>query len=384
VAGLLEDSNNVAISNAELVLIAQPTQAQTDSAATSMTPLSRGYTDGSGDFTLTTPDPSTLSQYADPSGEIDFIVIAPGTAATPFYFSRLLTHVASQWFLHDGGWGPIGGIPGTPQTLADDGDDSFDAPVDATIGGSGSDQETGEGFDAATYPEDGTPDSTTGSVGGVGTCTKSKPLKIYRNRPAIVGQFFSTLGTASTWTNTKAGSAIYSDFEYSAGAKSTIGVAISPTGEVGSFTQSGTKSRASTATMGFARDYNDGGWYHQTYFDAARYLNTCPVMQAWYSVEPYQWDGGEPPHPVTGASPPSGVSACVNFNAGDYWDRTDTRAITWTNGFGLGSIIGLDVSVRTGYNTDADLSIHYNTRGRLCGREKPGVTPYVLVAHKPS
>lgn len=35
---------------------------------------------------------------------------------------------------------------------------------------------------------------------------------------------------------------------------------------------SGTKSKDANGLVGFPKDYNDGGWLHQTYFDSARYL----------------------------------------------------------------------------------------------------------------
>lgn len=357
VSGTLRDAGDHVLAGQPLVLIVQPTDdTMTIGTTVAMTAVSRGYTDDSGRFSLTVPDPSALVPDAAPGGLVDFVVYAPGSTARPFYFSRRLTLDTDGYALLSPGSPPSTVNTGTARARSSAA--STHVPVTAV---------------PAPSPE----------VGG-GTCTKTK-LKELPAREGIVGQYYSTLGKASHWKSTDKGSAVWSEFHYGEGADSAIGVAVSDSGKYGSFSQSGTKSKDSSGLVGFGHDYNDGGWLHQTYFDSARYRSTCPET-SWYTVEPDGWRGGSDPDPQVAAPVPSNTNNkdnCVTYGANTSYKQDSTSAVTWTNGYDLMGPIGINVSIHTGYNKSASLKIQFNTRSWLCGRgSSPKDRPLVLVVRK--
>jgi hypothetical protein len=75
----------------------------------------------------------------------------------------------------------------------------------------------------------------------------------------------------------------------------------------------------------------------------------------------------------------------VKKTAGSSWDRTNTRASTWTNGVAIAKVIGIDLSTQTGYTTQATQHIVYQQTRRLCGwQQDPGLTPGLLMARPPA
>jgi hypothetical protein len=390
VSGTLADANDHVLQESPLVLIVQPTDDQmTVGAPAAMTPVSQGSTDATGRFTLTVPDPSALVSEAAPGGLVDFVVYAPGSTASPFYFSRRLALEPDGYALLAASSPPstVNTGASSAQTAATGSavSSEFDPPEDALMGGSQGSLAgmTGDAYDTAdvTSASDPPIDPPTADA-GVGVCTKTKEKELPA-RIGIVGQFYSTLGTASSWRSTDSGSAVWSEFTYSRGAASSIGVAVSESGRYGSFHMSGTKSKDANGTVGFGHDYNDGGWLHQTYFDSARYRNTCPET-TWYTVEPDGWRGGSNPDSRTMAPVPSHTTNCVPMPATTHFNQDFSSAVTWTNGYDLLGPIGLNVSIHTGYSKDASLYVKYNTDGRLCGRgSPPAQQPRVLVARKP-
>jgi hypothetical protein len=392
VSGTLADADDHVLQAWPLVLIVQPADDQMAvGTPATMTPVSRGYTDDFGRFSLTVPDPGALVPEAAPGGLVDFVVYAPGSTARPYYFSRRLT-------LNPDGYALIS--PSSPPSTVNTGAMSaqtaatgsaatseFDPPEDALMGGRQGSLAgmTGDAYDTADFTS--APDAPIGppnADAGVGTCTKTKEKEL-TNRVGIVGQWYSTLGAASSWKSTDKGSAVWSDFHYGQGAGSAISVAVSESGRYGTFSMSGTKSKDSAGTVGFGHDYNDGGWLHQTYFDSARYRNTCPET-TWYSVEPDGWRGGDDPDSRIAAPIPSNTNDndyCVKYGADSEWKQDFSSAVTWTNGYDLLGPIGINVSIHTGYNKNASLYVKFNAQGRLCGRGSlPRNHPRVLVARK--
>jgi hypothetical protein len=357
VTGTLRDAQNAVLPGQPVVLIVQPTDDQMPTGTpVAMAPVSQGYTDDSGRFSLTVPDPSALVPDAAPGGLVDFVVYAPGSAARPFYFSRRLTLDTDGYALVSPGSPPS--TVNTGATRARSTAASTHVPVPPV---------------AAPSPE-----------AGGGTCTKTK-LKELPSRVGIVGQWYSTLGKASHWRSSDKGSAVWSEFDYGEGAGSSIGVAVSDSGKYGSFSQSGTKSKDAAGTVGFGHDYNDGGWLHQTYFDSARYRSTCPET-SWYTVEPDGWRGGSDPDSRIAAPIPSNTNDhdhCDPYGAGASYTQDTSSAVTWTNGYDLLGPIGIDVSIQTGYNNNASLKVHFHTNAWLCGRGSlPRDHPRVLVARR--
>jgi hypothetical protein len=119
-----------------------------------------------------------------------------------------------------------------------------------------------------------------------------------------------------------------------------------------------------------------GGHYHYTQFHYQNWQEQCFTGNT-YTVKPVAWDGGAI---YGGASYPS-TPYCVTQQAGTGFTKNSTTAITWSNGASLASIIGIDLSSRTGYTSSAEITFHFSATHRLCGKGgTPGSTAYLLQA----
>lgn len=48
------------------------------------------------------------------------------------------------------------------------------------------------------------------------------------------------------------------------------------------------------------------------------------------------------------------------------WKET-AKAVTWSNAVKLGSVIGIDLSGKTGFNSKSKISFRFTSKGSLCG-----------------
>ncbi|WP_215814497.1 hypothetical protein [Pimelobacter sp. 30-1] len=182
------------------------------------------------------------------------------------------------------------------------------------------------------------------------------------------------------------------DFEYTNGATSTLGVAVSVNGTMGSWSAGGSSSLQkqvdSTSTVGFPVK-STGYWHRKTYFRYKSYKIEC-----WYSAygvvkrtvryeaRPSNFVGGATTVGVaTPPTPPRGN--CAPQEAGSRFARSSSTATTWSNGVALKNVLGVDLSSRTGYSKTAKITIEYTKAGWICGTQgDPGDTPRTLIARK--
>jgi hypothetical protein len=173
-------------------------------------------------------------------------------------------------------------------------------------------------------------------------------------------------------------------FIYEAGASSRLGVGVSFSGATGGFSQQGHISRSSTLQA-------TSSWYKGTTRQAQdtefRYSRECIAasdlngnLYHWYEVFAANHAGGRYPRTVSQPSTP--LSYCVFYPKGDYAKHTGSTAHTWTSGAKLNTVIGIDLSSRTGFTNSATVHFHMqDSSGRLCGTHgDPGGTPRRLVA----
>lgn len=184
------------------------------------------------------------------------------------------------------------------------------------------------------------------------------------------------------------------DFEYSDGATSALGVAQSTTGKFGSWSAGGTASKEksvdSTTTVNFATK-STGYWHRKTNFRYKTYKIVCwygssyyggVYMTTRYEARPSNYYGGANSVGVSGL-PRTPRDHCAYQEAGSGFTRSTSTAITWTNGVSMAGPIGIDVSSRTGYATDAKVKFNFKAAGWICGTHgDPGGTPRTLVARK--
>lgn len=197
--------------------------------------------------------------------------------------------------------------------------------------------------------------------------------KVYSPRTTLVGQH----GSSSSYAT--------GDFTYTSGATSTLGVGVSSSGSYGSFKSSGTNSKSSTGSQGYAARAGKGYWGYRTLFKVSKFRYYCAYPGAagvsFYETRSTGWASGATTA-IWGSSQLPSATKCTPQEAGADFTKSTSTAITWSNGLDTSGVIGLDLSARTGYETDAKIFFDFPTVDqRLCGTaDYPGGTPRVLVA----
>lgn len=193
-------------------------------------------------------------------------------------------------------------------------------------------------------------------------------------RKVLVGQSYANVDGVPT------------KFSYTSGADSSLGVGVSMNGSYGSFRTGGTVTRESTASETFPTAYGAKRRYYDTWFRYGKYRTSCtsgivgPVFP--YSVRAAYWTGGTDVRDLS--SSPS-AHYCVSFRQGSTFTKDDSNAVTWSNGADLSGAIGIDLSTRTGYRTNARLHYTFNKTRALCGtQDYPARTPSRIVVRRAS
>lgn len=186
------------------------------------------------------------------------------------------------------------------------------------------------------------------------SCT-STVVATYNTRLGLVGEVYS--GPNAT-----------ADLEYINGSSSTLGVGFSASGTYGSYSASGTAGQNSTWTENYPLQAQNKRTVMQTNFGYKKYKNTCyspgGYYEVTYTVRPYQFQGGQSTY--TAASSPS-ATYCVSYVKGGSTTKDTGTALTFTNGLKLGSVIGIDLSIKTGFNANTKLKFNWVNAGQLCG-----------------
>jgi hypothetical protein len=179
---------------------------------------------------------------------------------------------------------------------------------------------------------------------------------------SIIGTYWDTIAELYTRGKTTV------DFKYLSGADSTLGVGYSVSGKYGSYTGSGTNTVSTTAEVNFETSPINTKRVHQSRFELGKYVTTCWYEQGfsetWYNAKTKRWIGGH--QYCTAASYPT-ATHCNPYAAGDEPVITGHSAITWSNGFKVNVGIGIDLSTKTGFATEAKQKWHFNSAASLCG-----------------
>lgn len=153
-------------------------------------------------------------------------------------------------------------------------------------------------------------------------------------------------------------------FIYESGATSSIGVAISTTGNFGSYTPSGSISRSSTATIGFPTYSSVTTRFMDTKFTFAKFrCNFGPIW--YYCFRAHQFAGGTQTSRV--CEYPADQTYRTEYLPGTFFTKQTNSAKTWSNGAKVSFLIGIDLSARCGYASNAKLYFTFNTTGYLYG-----------------
>lgn len=154
------------------------------------------------------------------------------------------------------------------------------------------------------------------------------------------------------------------DFVYLSGSSSTVGVGYSTSGNYGTWSLSGTTTKSSTFTENFPLQGTYRSKRFITNFGWRKYRNWCTQPSyVYYQTKPYAFQGGQS---ITNGSPPSAVN-CVSYVPGGSTIKDTGTAVTWSAGVEISYYIGIDLTSRTGFNTQTKLTFNWVDYGQLCG-----------------
>ena len=315
-------------------------------------PVAKAEVGANGWFEIRIADTATLSRYASKSGSIDFELRAiDGTAYAPYSFSRAIVGSGSDAAL-------------APTDVAQVGKDEVRPEPPASL----------PPVTVVALPRNP-------ALAAVGTNTGAT------NRTDVCGEtLVSNLGSrkvtvGATYTTVAGTSA---RFSYSTGSNSSLSVGYSASGSYGTFSQSGSIAKASTATVDFGT--RSGSYVYSTYFRYGKYSQWCypitnPSLKTIYAykVRANQFDGGS----SVAASAAPAATYCSPFAGNTTLIRDSSSAYNWTTGASLSTSIGINLSSQTGYSSKAKL-VYSNTGStprQVCGTNGTwGSTPRRVVA----
>lgn len=320
--GVLKDAHGAPLAGRHVDLFIWPAvEAVNVGDSVTLTMLSSTMSDKAGHFALATPAAAAIAPHAAPDGIVNFEVIS-GAGVSQFG-GRLVNGVVVD--------ATADPAPGNSRSaLVSHADVQLpDAAATATPAAAGDPY----------YP---------GCV--------ARLAQDYGAKNSIVGQ-----------TNSKT-TGISHDFTYTVGASSSLGIGYSVSGSYGSWSQSGTASKSSTSTWGFpvqgdniARRYLTGWRYGKWEFGCSEWATN----NHWFEARTTSFAGGTA---LTSVGFP-GYRYCVNFLGGSDFTKADSKAYNFTTGVGISGNLGVNLSVQTGYSTQAKIHYHnkITTTRKLCG-----------------
>ena len=159
------------------------------------------------------------------------------------------------------------------------------------------------------------------------------------------------------------------DYVYTSGAQSSLGIAVSFSGEYGSYEQSGTASTSSTSEINYPTQASNARTVFRTTYQYKKFRVYVPTdfgcQASHWEVRPTAFDGGASQY--TAASLPTANYCSVISVVPTTVVKQTADAVEWSNAVKLGSVIGLEVSGRTGFSTAAKISFRFTSPGQLCG-----------------
>ena len=165
---------------------------------------------------------------------------------------------------------------------------------------------------------------------------------------------------------------------YSRGSTSTLGIAISGSGQYGTWTGSGGKQQSSQTTIGYPTVRpGSGGEIEQTYWTYGLFKTRCygldPFKGAysfqWYEAQPTGWETGNPGY-RTSSTPTASNCAYFRVTPGrPTLVKSSGKSQYLSNGVNLKWWIGIDVSTQTSFGQNTQLTYNMLRPGYLCGTD---------------
>ncbi|MGX9889955.1 DNRLRE domain-containing protein [Streptomyces sp. NPDC002276] len=373
-SGTVKDAAGNVAAGADVVLYAWPDNESDDALeegdSVKLQPVAKAVSDSSGGYVLRVASASSLTPEAAADGTVNLETVAySGSHQALFSFPRtLVTSSSTTAYLAAATDAVTSDTDST--TIADTTPVVADLVLDnalSTSEYSSSTVDAGNGVDeeSSSAPESLTddPDSATASAADDAAAAESTASDTTADAgvtKGCSGTLKKKLGehwviAGQTYSAT---TGVQHSFEYSRGADSSLGVGVSATGAYGSFTGSGSISKSNSMTIGM------GG--------------RGSTISQHYEVRARGYYGGA----KTSAAYIPTAKHCAYYQKDTHFTRTTSHAITWTDGASLADVIGIDLSVETGYSSDATVDYTFNANRCLCGTGGAvgGKHPYNFVA----
>ena len=169
-------------------------------------------------------------------------------------------------------------------------------------------------------------------------------------------------------------------FSYEAGASSTIGEGVSLTSQYGSWTQDGTTTVADSGGESYPPLWRNASNYMETEVHTEEFeMKTCPYWNVHMVYATVSELAGGAYWPVAGNY--LTTNKCVYQGPGSQFSDSTSTAVEWTDGFSLGTVLGVNLSTQTGYSTEASLVYRFDDAGYICGsNDYPMRDPALLQA----
>lgn len=332
-----------------------------------LTPIAKALTDADGSFELRIDDPAAAERLATDEGLVDLQVQAwsPDSAAS-YSFTKQLTEDDGELVLddpdeagdvtaEDAAAGEVEDAAaedaaaedaGTEDAAAEDGGEAADLELVAEPVG-----------DAEALPDDAEQVFEKSDVCGATKLWNATGVDV------IVGRMYSsTVG-------------IRSYFKLSQSGTATLGVATSVSGKYGGYDQSGTTTVTLDDSFTWEKSKLTTGRQFVTDFTYSKFSNWCYPVYASpsqkqvysYTVKPTRWEGGG--FTQSESVPSVKAANCRPFAGLTTQTKASTKATTNTLGVKIKSILGINLTSKSGYTGKVTAKIYNISQKKktLCG-----------------
>lgn len=188
-------------------------------------------------------------------------------------------------------------------------------------------------------------------------CGPATVLGTYANRHVQVGEAYTSSGATAS-------------FAYTSGASSSLGVGVSTSGASSGFSASGTSDTSSSSTQGFGGISGNNGTKWVTGFTVKKTRQICNSGVTYYRLATSSFDAGNYSEDSTAFS---SNANCVPERNGDSFVTENQNAYTFGSGLNVGSLIGINLTAKTGWNSKTVVTFKFSKSMQLCGASgRPG------------
>lgn len=175
-----------------------------------------------------------------------------------------------------------------------------------------------------------------------------------------LGNRLSYVGSAHAQT----GSGFTNKFTYTTGGSSSLGIGTTSGG--GGWRAGGTRSESTSSTTTWPAISGSTHKVYGTNFNYGEYrYGSQKEGIFWNEARPRYHHGGA--YTYSAAMPAAPSANCGDYPAGGTFTKNEDLAVTWSAGVKLDSMIGIDLSSRSGYSTSVRNDFTFDTAKRVCG-----------------